>query len=89
MLSKKLLVDVGVGTFAGKNYYRQRKSTAKSARTPSFRPLAVTSGSGRHLGAFHLKNEAPTGTGGRADLRKGSVLREAFSDELAASDIKS
>jgi hypothetical protein len=49
-----LLVDVGVGTFAGKNHYQWRKSAAKSTRTASFRLLAVTSGSGggRHLGAF-------------------------------------
>jgi hypothetical protein len=52
MLSQKLLVDVGVGTFAGENRYRRHKSTAKSARTASFRPLAVTSGEGCHLGAF-------------------------------------
>ncbi len=48
MLSQKLLVDVGIGMFAGKNRYWQRKSAAKSARTASFRLLAVTSGLGRH-----------------------------------------
>ncbi len=52
MLSQKLLVDVSVDTFAGENRYRRRKSAAKSARTASFRLLAVTSGSGRHLEAF-------------------------------------
>jgi hypothetical protein len=52
MLSQKLLVDVGVGTFAGKKCYLRRKSATKSTHTASFRPLAVTSGSGRHLGAF-------------------------------------
>jgi hypothetical protein len=52
MLSQKLLIDVGVDTFAGENRYRRRKSAAKSARTASFRSLAVTSGSGRHLEAF-------------------------------------
>jgi hypothetical protein len=52
MLSQKLLEDVSVGTFAGKNRYRWRKSAAKSAHTASFRSLAVTSGSGGHLEAF-------------------------------------
>jgi hypothetical protein len=52
MLSQKLLEDVSVGTFAGKNRYQRRKSAAKSAHTASFRSLAVTSGSGRHLEAF-------------------------------------
>jgi hypothetical protein len=52
MLSQKLLVDVGVGTFAGENRHRQRKSAAKFARTASFRPLAVTSGPGNHLEAY-------------------------------------
>ncbi len=52
MLSQKLLIDVGVDTFAAENRYRRRKSTAKSARTAFFRPLAVTSGPGRHLEAF-------------------------------------
>ncbi len=87
MLSQKLLVDVGVGSLAGKNRNRQRKSAAKSSLTASFRPLAVMSGSGRHLGASHLKNEAPTGAGDRADFRVGSVPCKAFSVDLAASDI--
>jgi hypothetical protein len=52
MLSQKLLIDVGVDTFAGENPYRRRKSAAQSARIASFRPLAVTSGPGRHLEAF-------------------------------------
>jgi hypothetical protein len=52
MLSQKLLIDVGVDTFATENRYRRRKSTAKSAHTAFFRPLAVTSGPGRHLEAF-------------------------------------
>jgi hypothetical protein len=89
MLSQKLLIDVSVDTFAAENRFRRRKSAAKSARTAFFRPLAVTSGPGRHLEAFHLKKEAPTGAGGRADLREGSIPRKAFSDELAASDITS
>jgi hypothetical protein len=38
------------------------------------------------LELFHLKNEAPTGTGGRAELHEMSVPRKAFSDKLAASD---
>jgi hypothetical protein len=50
MLSQKLMVDVGVGMFAGENCYPL--SAAKSPRTASFRLLAVTSGSGRRLGAF-------------------------------------
>jgi hypothetical protein len=54
MLSQKLLVDVGVGMFAGKNRYRRRKSAAKSARTASFRLLAVMSDSGRHLEACFI-----------------------------------
>jgi hypothetical protein len=52
MLSQKLLVDVGVDMFAGENLYQQRKSAAQSARITSFRPLAITSGQGRHLGTF-------------------------------------
>jgi hypothetical protein len=52
MLSQMFLVDVGIGTFAGKNRYRRHKSAAKSTCTTSFRPLAITSGPGRHLGAF-------------------------------------
>ncbi len=78
MLSQKLLVDVGVGTFTGKNQYRQHKSAAKSACPASFRPLAITSGSGHHLGDFHLKNAAPTDTGGQADLHERSVLGKNF-----------
>jgi hypothetical protein len=84
MLSQKLLVDVSVDTFSGKNRY------AQSAHIASFCPLAPTSGPGRHLGAFfYLKNAAPTGAGALADLHETSVLRKAFSDELAASDITS
>jgi hypothetical protein len=52
MLSQKLLLDVGVDTFAGKNHYWRRKSTAHSARITSFRPFAIMSGPSRHLGAF-------------------------------------
>jgi hypothetical protein len=52
MLSQKLLVDVVVGMFAGENRYQRHKSTAKSARTASFRVLAVMSGPGRHLEVF-------------------------------------
>jgi hypothetical protein len=72
--------------FTGKNHHRRRKSTAKFTRTASLRPLAITSGPGRQLEAFHLKNEAPTGARGRADLRETSVLRKAFSGKLAASN---
>jgi hypothetical protein len=49
---EKLLEVVVIGSFAGEILYRRRKSAAKSARTASFRYLAVTSGSGRHLEAF-------------------------------------
>jgi hypothetical protein len=55
MLFSKLLVDVVVGLFAGENRYRQRKYAAKSACTASLRPLAITSGPGRHLRAFSSK----------------------------------
>jgi hypothetical protein len=44
MLSQKLLVDVSVDMFAGKNRYRRRKSAAHSARIASFRPLALALG---------------------------------------------
>ncbi len=54
MLSQKLLVDVVLGMFAGENHYRRRKSDAKSARTASFRLLAVTSGSGK-LKELHVR----------------------------------
>ncbi len=89
ILCEKLFEVVGVYTFAGENRYRQRKSAAKSARSASFLLLAVTSGSGRHLGPFYLNNEAPTGAGGRTVLHEGSIPRKAFNDELAASDITS
>jgi hypothetical protein len=89
ILSQKLLVDVGVDTFTGENHYRWRKSMTHSSLIVSFRPLAVTSGPGCHLGVFHRKNEVPTGAGARADLRERSVPHKAFSDELAASDITS
>jgi hypothetical protein len=49
---EKLLEVVAVGSFASKNRYRRRKSAAKSTRTASFRLLAITSCSGRHLGDF-------------------------------------
>jgi hypothetical protein len=52
MLSQKLLIDIGVDTFASKNHYRRRKSAALSARIASFRPSAITLGQGRHLEAF-------------------------------------
>jgi hypothetical protein len=87
MLSQKLLADGGGGTFAGENRYRRHKSAVKPAHTASFRPLAVTSGPGRYLELFHLKNKAPIGAGFRIDLCERSVLRKAFSDDLAASDI--
>jgi hypothetical protein len=72
-----------------KNRYRQRKSAAKSALT-AFSPLWLS----HQVEAiiyeiFYLKNKAPTGAGGRADLRGRSVPCKAFSDELAASDITS
>ncbi len=38
-------------------------------------PWLVMSGLGHHLGALHLNNEAPTGTGARIDLRERSVPR--------------
>jgi hypothetical protein len=87
MLSQKLLVDVSVDMFVGENRYWRHKSNAQSACIASFCPLATMLGSGRHLGAFYLKNEAPTFAGALADLHETSVLRKAFSDELAASDI--
>jgi hypothetical protein len=49
MLSEKLFLGVGVDTFAGENSFRRHKSAARIA---FFRPWAVTSGPGRHLGAF-------------------------------------
>jgi hypothetical protein len=49
---EKLLEVIVVGSFASENRYRRRKSAAKSARTASFRPLAVTSGPGHHLEDF-------------------------------------
>jgi hypothetical protein len=52
MLFEKLLMGVGVDTFAGKNSHQQRKSAAQSARIASFHPLAITSGPGHHLRAF-------------------------------------
>jgi hypothetical protein len=52
MLSQKLLIDVGVGKFTGENCHQRRKSAAKSARTTSFRHLAVKSSPGCHLEAF-------------------------------------
>jgi hypothetical protein len=52
MLSQKLLIDIGVDMFATENRYRRHKSAAKSAHTAFFRPLAITSGPGRHLEAF-------------------------------------
>jgi hypothetical protein len=52
MLSQKLLEVIGVDMFAGENCYQRQKSTAQSAIIASVCPLAVTSGSGRHLGAL-------------------------------------
>jgi hypothetical protein len=57
MLSKKFLIGVGIDKFAGKNDFWQRKSATnplatKSIGVASFRPLAITAGPGRHLGAF-------------------------------------
>jgi hypothetical protein len=52
MLSEKLLEVVGVNMLSGENGYWEQKSTAQSARSASFRPLAVTSGPVHHLGAF-------------------------------------
>jgi hypothetical protein len=57
MLSQKLLVDVNVSMFAGKNHYQRHKFAANSAHIASFRPLAVMSGPGRHLGAFSPKEQ--------------------------------
>jgi hypothetical protein len=63
MLSKKLLLSIGVDMLAGKNSFRWRKSAAQSARIASFRPLAITSGQAVIYELFHLKNEALTGSG--------------------------
>jgi hypothetical protein len=49
---EKLLEVVVVGSFAGENDNLRRKSAVKSARTVSFRHLAIKSGPGRHLEAF-------------------------------------
>jgi hypothetical protein len=51
---QKLLVDVIVDTFTGVNRYQRHKSAAQSACIASFRPLAITSGPGCHLGAFKI-----------------------------------
>jgi hypothetical protein len=59
MLAEKLVICVSVG-----------KSAAQSTRIASFRPLAITSSPASYLGAFHLKDEAPTGAGARADFGK-------------------
>jgi hypothetical protein len=50
MLSQKLLVDVVVGTFAGE--YRYRQHNPPLSLLAPFLSAPVTSGSGRHLGAF-------------------------------------
>jgi hypothetical protein len=81
MLYEKLLEVVSVDTFAGKNGFRRLKCAAQFASIASFRPLAVTSGPGRHLEALS--------SGARPDLRKRSVPHKAFSDELAASNMTS
>jgi hypothetical protein len=83
MLSKKLLISIGVDMLAGKNSFRWRKSAAQSARIASFHPLAITSGQAVIYKLFHLKNDA------RPDLRKRSVQCKALSDELAARNITS
>jgi hypothetical protein len=44
MLSEKLLIGIGVDTFAGENGFQRRKFAAQSARIASFHPLAITSG---------------------------------------------
>ncbi len=74
---------------AGETCYRWQKSAAQSTRIASFWPLAITSCPFRHLEFFYLKDEAPTGAGACTDLHKRSVLRKAFSHELAANDITS
>jgi hypothetical protein len=72
MLPQKLLVDVGVGTFAGENRYQQRKSATKSTCTTFFSSLAVTSGSGRHLEAFFiLRRRLQLALGARQIFVKG------------------
>jgi hypothetical protein len=78
MLSQKLLVDVGVDTFAGKNAIGGVNSplipleSLLSASWPSHLVQAVISE------IFHLKDNAPTGAGAREDLCERSVPRKAF-----------
>jgi hypothetical protein len=86
MLSQKLLVDVGDGMFTGENHHQQHKSATKSACTASFHPWPSSQVQAIIQKLFHLKNEAPTGAGGRADLRETSVLCKAFWGKVAASD---
>jgi hypothetical protein len=90
MLSEKLLEGVGVDTFASKNCYIGSENpplsllaSLLSASWPSHHVQAVI------LKLFHLKDETPTATGARSDLRKRSVLCKSLSGELAASDITS
>jgi hypothetical protein len=78
MLSQKLLVDVGVDMFASKNAIGSVNSplipleSLLSASWPSHQVQVVISE------LFHLKDDAPTGAGGREDLCERFVSRKAF-----------
>jgi hypothetical protein len=82
MLEKKLLVDVGVDTFTGKNRYWRRKSATHSAGIASFCPLAVTSGPGPHLGAFSSLEQGSYWRWGPRSLRGRSVLAAHHSPHM-------
>jgi hypothetical protein len=79
MLSEKLLIGIGVDTLPAKtaiggvNPLLCPLASLLSAPWPSRQVQAVISE------LFHLKNETPTGTGARADLRKRSVPRRLTS----------
>jgi hypothetical protein len=68
-----------------KNHYQWRKSAADSTCIASFRPLAVTSGPGRHLAAFSSKEQGSYWCWGPRSIRERSVLHKASIDELVAS----
>jgi hypothetical protein len=76
MLSQKLLVDVGFGTFAGENRsHRFFPPLDQHVRfRPSFRSF------------FILRTRLQLALGAGQIFMKG-LPRKAFSDELAASDI--
>ncbi len=81
ILCEKLLEVVG--------FTRSPAKTAIGGVNPLLSLLAPLLSASWLSRQVHLNNEAPTGTGGRTDLHEGSILRKAFSDELAASDITS